>query len=97
MAVLPDVPPLNEVGMPGFDMASWHTIAMRSGGPRDIVEKLATAIREGLEEPDAVALLARDGAIPVKSPPPDELRRFVDSETVRWGKVIEAAGLAGSE
>ena len=97
VAVLPDLRPLNEVGMPGFDMASWHTIAMRSGGPRDIVEKLATAIRESLEEPDSVAFLARDGAIPVKSPPPDELRRFVDSETVRWGKVIEAAGLAGSE
>jgi len=31
------------------------------------------------------------------SPPVDELRRFVDSETVRWGKVIEQAGLAGSE
>ncbi len=97
VAVMPDMPPLNEVGMPGFDMSSWHTIAMRSGAPLDIVDKLAAAIREGLEDPAAVKLLARDGAIPVRSPPPDELRRFVDSETVRWGKVIEAAGLAGSE
>ena len=48
---MPDMPPLNEVGMPGFDMSSWHTIAMRSGVPRDIVDKLAAAIREGLEEP----------------------------------------------
>ena len=97
VAVLSDVPTLAEAGIPGFDMTSWHTIATRSGVPRDIVEKIAAAIRDGLEDPAVVTMLARDGAIPVKSPPPDELRRFVDSETSRWGKVIEAAGLAGSE
>jgi tripartite-type tricarboxylate transporter receptor subunit TctC len=95
--VLQEVPPLAEVGIPGFDMTSWHTIAMRSGAPPEIVDKLATAIREGLADPAVRKVLARDGAIPVDSPPPDELRRWVDSETVRWAKIIEAAGLAGSE
>jgi hypothetical protein len=50
-----------------------------------------------MADPAVAAVLARDGAIPVVSPPLDELRRFVDAETVRWGKVIEQAGLAGSE
>jgi tripartite-type tricarboxylate transporter receptor subunit TctC len=95
--VLSDVPPLAEAGIPGFDMTSWHTIAMRSGGPPEIVEKLAAAIREGLSDPEIVKLLGRDGAIPVKSPGVDGVRRFVDGETLRWAKVIEAAGLAGSE
>ncbi len=94
---LNEVPPLKDVGMPGFDASSWHTIAIHSGVPRDIIEKLAAAIREGMAEPAVAEMLARDGAIPVVSPPIDELRRFVDSETVRWGKVIEQAGLAGSE
>jgi tripartite-type tricarboxylate transporter receptor subunit TctC len=94
---LSEVPPLNEVGMAGFDASSWHTIAIHSGVPRAIIEKLATAIREGMADPAVADVLARDGAIPVVSPPIDELRRFVDSETVRWGKVIEQAGLAGSE
>jgi tripartite-type tricarboxylate transporter receptor subunit TctC len=94
---LRDVPPLAEVGIPGFDASSWHTIATRSGVPRDIIEKLAAAIREGMADPAVADMLARDGAIPAVSPPLDELRRFVDSETVRWGKVIEQAGLAGSE
>jgi len=94
---LSEVPPLKDVGMAGFDASSWHTIAIHSGVPRDIIEKLAAAIREGMAEPAVVEVLARDGAIAVVSPPVDELRRFVDSETVRWGKVIEAAGLAGSE
>ena len=94
---LSEVPPLNEAGIPGFDATSWHTIAIRSGVSRDIIEKLAAAIREGMADPAVAEMLARDGAIPVVSPPPDELRRFVDSETLRWGKVIEKAGLAGSE
>jgi tripartite-type tricarboxylate transporter receptor subunit TctC len=97
VTVLADVPPLSEAGMPGFEATSWHTIAIHSGVPRDIIEKLAAAIREGMAEPEVQTLLARDGAIPVISPPVDELRRFVDSETARWGKVIEKAGLAGSE
>jgi tripartite-type tricarboxylate transporter receptor subunit TctC len=94
---LNEVPPLKDVGMPGFDASSWHTIAIHSGVPRDIIEKLAAAIREGMAEPAVAEMLARDGAIPVVSPGVDELRRFVDSETLRWGKVIERAGLAGSE
>jgi tripartite-type tricarboxylate transporter receptor subunit TctC len=94
---LAEVAPLKDVGMPGFDASSWHTIAIHSGVPRDIIEKLAAAIREGMAEPAVAEMLARDGAIPVVSPPIDELRRFVDSETARWGKVIEKAGLAGSE
>ncbi len=49
---MPDTKPLAEVGMPGFDMSSWHTIATRSGVPRDIVEKLAAAIREGMADPE---------------------------------------------
>jgi tripartite-type tricarboxylate transporter receptor subunit TctC len=94
---LSDVPPLAEAGIPGFDSSAWHTIAAPSGVPRDIAEKLAAAIREGMTDPAVAEMLAREGAMPVVSPPRDELRRFVDSETVRWGKVIEQAGLAGSE
>ncbi len=97
VAALNEVPPLTEVGMSGFDATSWHTIAMHAGVPRDIIEKLAAGIREGMADPAVIEVLAREGAIPVVSPPVDELRRFVDSEIVRWGKVIEQAGLAGSE
>jgi tripartite-type tricarboxylate transporter receptor subunit TctC len=92
-----DVPPLAEVGIPGFDSTSWHTIATNAGVPKDIAEKIAAAIREGMADPAVSDMLTRDGAIPVVSPPPDELRRFVDSEITRWGKVVEQAGLAGSE
>ena len=58
--------------MPGFDASSWHTIAIHSGVPRDIIESCC-AIREGMAEPAVAEDARRDGAIPVVSPPVDEL------------------------
>jgi tripartite-type tricarboxylate transporter receptor subunit TctC len=37
------------------------------------------------------------GMIPVSSPPPEELQRFINAEIVRWGKIVHQAGIAGSE
>jgi hypothetical protein len=42
-------------------------------------------------------ILLDSGNIPLRSPPPAELPAFVRSEIVRWGRVVEAAGIAGSE
>ena len=50
-----------------------------------------------MSDPAVVDGLVRDGAIPVVSPPPDELKQFVQTEIARWGKVVEKAGIAGSE
>ena len=94
---LPDVPPLAEVGMPGFNTASWHTITTTGGVPAPVVDKLAREIRLIMSEPEVQKLLSDDGALPQLSPPPAELRRFVDSEIVRWGEVVTKAGIAHSQ
>ena len=94
---LSQVPPLAEAGMPNYDAASWHTITTTGGVPKPIVDKLAGEIRAIMNEADVKKLLSDDGTIPQVSPPPEELKRFVDSEIVRWGEVVKKAGLAGSE
>jgi len=94
---LPKVPPLAEVGIPNYNTSSWQTIATTAGVPKPIVDKLSTEIRAVLAEPDVQELLSNDGAIPQVSPPPDELRKFVDSEIVRWGEVVTKAGIAHSQ
>jgi tripartite-type tricarboxylate transporter receptor subunit TctC len=94
---VPDIPPLAEVGIPNYDTASWHTVTTTAGVPPPIVDKLAGEIHAVMAEPDVQQLLSNDGAIPQISPPPDELRRFVDSEIVRWGEVVTKAGIAGTE
>jgi len=94
---LPDVPPLSTVGMPGFNTSSWHTISTTAGVPAPIVDKLSKEIRAVMAEHDVQELLGNDGAIPQISPPPAELRKFVDGEIVRWGEIITKAGIAHSQ
>ncbi|HKA79372.1 MAG TPA: tripartite tricarboxylate transporter substrate binding protein [Xanthobacteraceae bacterium] len=94
---VPNIPPLAEVGVPGYDTASWHTVTTTGNVPKPIVDKLATNIREIMSDASVTDALVKDGALPQLSPSPDEMKRFVESEIVRWGKVIEQAGLAGSE
>jgi tripartite-type tricarboxylate transporter receptor subunit TctC len=92
-----DIPPLAEVGVPGYDTASWHTVTTTGGVPKPIVDKLSGHIREIMSDASVTEALVKDGAIPQVSPSPDEMRRFVESEVVRWGEVVEQAGLKGSE
>jgi tripartite-type tricarboxylate transporter receptor subunit TctC len=94
---LPDAPPLAEVGMPGFSTASWHSISTAAGVPKDIVDKLANEIRAVMSEDDVKKLLSDEGAIPQVSPPPEEFKKFVDGEIVRWGGLVEKAGILHSQ
>lgn len=94
---LPDLPPLSEVGIPGYNTASWHSISTGAGVPKDIVDKLAGEIREVMKEPEVQHLLAEEGAVPQVSPPPEEFKKFVDSEITRWGELVEKAGILHSQ
>jgi tripartite-type tricarboxylate transporter receptor subunit TctC len=97
VSVLPDVAPLAEEGIPGYDASSWHTVTTTAGVPQAIIDKLHGAIRESMSDPGLVQTLTRDGTLPQVSPSPAALKEFVDTEIVRWGKVIEQAGMAGLE
>jgi tripartite-type tricarboxylate transporter receptor subunit TctC len=97
VAAVPEIPPLAEAGIPGYDAASWHTVTTTANVPRPIIDKLHGAIRDIMSDPTVVETLVKDGTLPQISPPPDELKRFVETEIVRWGKVVQQAGLAGSE
>ncbi len=93
----PDIPPLAEVGMPGYDTASWHMVATQGQTPPEIIARLNAEIRAIVAEPDVETRLLREGAIPQVTPGPDELKEFVKTEIVRWGKIVQDAGIAGSE
>ena len=93
----PEIPPLAEVGVPGYNTSSWHTVTTTGNVPDAIVDKLAGNIREIMSDRSVVELLERDGALPQVSPSPAEMKVFVENEIVRWGKIIQQAGLAGTE
>jgi tripartite-type tricarboxylate transporter receptor subunit TctC len=96
-AVLPDVPTLAEAGLPGFEAVSWHLVVAPAGTPRAVVDRLHAELKEVMKAPDIQKQMAEMGLIPVDTPSPDELARFIDSEIVRWGKIVQQVGIAGTE
>jgi tripartite-type tricarboxylate transporter receptor subunit TctC len=96
-ASAPDIPPLAEIGVTGFDWAAWQSVAVPGGTPKEIVAKLNTAVHAAVAEPDVTKQLITHSFIPIGKGSPEELDRFVKSETTRWAKVLQQAGVAGSE
>jgi tripartite-type tricarboxylate transporter receptor subunit TctC len=95
--VLPDVPTIAESGLPGFDASSWHMIIAPTCTPEPIVSKLRDEFRTIIALPEVKQQLLNVGLVGVDSPGPDQLRKFVESETARWSKIVEQAGLAGTQ
>jgi tripartite-type tricarboxylate transporter receptor subunit TctC len=93
----PDIPALSEAGVPGYVASSWQMVVAPAGIPTPVLDKLNAELRAILGEPEIHKFIADRGLIPLVSPPPDELQRFVRSEIVRWGKVVEQAGAAGTQ
>jgi tripartite-type tricarboxylate transporter receptor subunit TctC len=93
----PDAPPLTEIGVKDFDAATWFMLVAPAATPRDVVDKIHTAMFEILGDRELRAELVKLGLVPVTSPKPEALKEFVAREIVRYGKIVEQAGLAGSE
>jgi tripartite-type tricarboxylate transporter receptor subunit TctC len=92
----PEIRPLSELGVPGFDASGWFMIAVPTGTPKPIVDRLHAEFKTILGLPDVQQQINRTGVVPVVSPSLGELARFVETERSRWGKVVKQAGLAGS-
>jgi tripartite-type tricarboxylate transporter receptor subunit TctC len=97
MPSAPDIPPIAETGVPGFDVSSWIMIVAPAKTPREIVARLHVELKTIAELSEIQRQVINLGMIPVSSPSPQELERFIDSEIIRWGKVVQQAGIAGSE
>jgi tripartite-type tricarboxylate transporter receptor subunit TctC len=93
----PDIAPLAEVGVPGYEAVSWQAIAAPAQTPKPILDKLNTELTAVLALPEVKEQILKYGFLPQQNRPVDELKSFVKSEIVRWGKVVSDAGIAGSQ
>jgi tripartite-type tricarboxylate transporter receptor subunit TctC len=95
-ASAPELVPLAEAGVPGFDWAAWQAVAVPAATPKDIVDKLNAAINAAIAEADVAKQLSSLQFIPVGNGSPEELDRFAKNETERWTKIMKQAGIAGT-
>ncbi len=88
----PDIPTMAESGLPGYDFSSWFGILAPAGTPPDIINKLNTQIVAALKFPEISRQLTEQGADLIASTP-DQFASYLKAETVKWSKVISAAGI----
>jgi tripartite-type tricarboxylate transporter receptor subunit TctC len=89
--LLPKVPAMPEVGLPEVQGGSWHAVVAPAGTPREIVARLNQTLVTTLAAPDLRNQLLNQGAQPVGSSA-EELRKFMQTETEKWGRVIQSSG-----
>jgi len=90
--ILPHVPTLIEVGVPGFISDTWNAISAPPKTAAPIILKLNRAINEVIAEPEAQARFRALNVTPVGGSPQD-MAKFKREETERWSKVIRDAGI----
>ncbi len=93
----PDIAPLAEAGLPGFEAGGWLMFVAPAGTPKDIVEKLHAELKAIAALPEIKQKIAGMGMVPIDPPSVADQQRYIQTEIDRWGKVIRAAGIAGSE
>jgi tripartite-type tricarboxylate transporter receptor subunit TctC len=91
-AAMPELKPIAELGVPGFEAAAWQMVAAPAATPRPVVDKLHDALQAIMALPETRDAIARIGLIPADAATVEELQAFVRSEIVRWGDVVKRSG-----
>jgi tripartite-type tricarboxylate transporter receptor subunit TctC len=97
IAAYPDIPTVAEAGVPGFDVAGWFMIVAPAKTPGAIVDKLHDELLNVMASPDVKERIVKLSLVPLPTPSVADMQAFVKTEIVRWGKIVQQAGIAGTE
>jgi len=87
--ILPDVPTIEEAGVPGFQATLWVGLMAPAGTPQPIIDKLNREISKIVSRPDIKAAWQAQGAEPVTMTQP-QFKTFMDAQIAKWADVIKA-------
>ncbi len=87
---LPDIPPIAEAGVPGYEATQWYGLVAPAGTPPEIIARLHAEATKALETQEMKDKLAGDGAEPVGTTPA-EFAAHIKGELEKWAGVARAA------
>ena len=90
----PEVPTVDEAGLPGFHISLWHGLWVPKGTPKPIIGKLHETVLDALADPATRAKLAQAGQeiFPREQQTPEALRSLQKAEIEKWWPIIKASG-----
>jgi tripartite-type tricarboxylate transporter receptor subunit TctC len=97
LSTFPELPTLDEAGVKGFEVAAWHAMWAPKGLPKDVSDKLVSALQVGLKDPKVIERFASLSTepVPLEQATPAALKTQLEAEVAKWGRVIKAAGVKG--
>jgi tripartite-type tricarboxylate transporter receptor subunit TctC len=95
LASLPDIPTVDEAGLPGLYVSAWYGLWAPKGTPRAAIDKLNGAVAAALADPELRAqLTAQEALLPrVDQQSPEALGALQKAEIEKWWPLIKAAGI----
>ncbi|OZI39881.1 ABC transporter substrate-binding protein [Bordetella genomosp. 5] len=87
----PDLPTMQEAGIAGFEITAWGALVAAPGTPPEIVARLNKEVNAALQDEKVREQILSTGSTPVGGSP-DDLRRQIESERVRWGDIVKKSG-----
>jgi len=91
IAALPDVPTIDEAGVPGFEASGANGLVGPAGMPPEVVAKLNAAVVRIVREPAMSKFLSEQGADPWTTTP-SEYGAYLKSEVAKWAKAVKDSG-----
>ena len=89
-AGLPDLPTVQESGLPGYNVASWNALVAPAGTPKEVIARLGAAANGAVKAPAVQERLQALG-VRAQGSTPEQAGQLLTSEIRRWGDVIRAA------
>lgn len=90
--VLPDVPTLNEAGVPGYEATIWLGLMAPRGTPRAVVDQLNGAVSKIVGQPEIRQLWGKQGAVPMVMTP-EAFDKYARDDIAKWASVIKSANI----
>ena len=89
----PDLPAINESGLPGFVITGWGSMMAPAGTPKPVIEKLNAEIQKILNDPAAKVRVDQLGMEPSGVETPDQFRQFIANDIARFNRLIDVSGV----
>jgi tripartite-type tricarboxylate transporter receptor subunit TctC len=90
--VLPEVPTLNEAGVPGYEATIWLGLMAPKGTPAAVVQQLNEAVSRIVSQTEVRQLWVKQGATPLLMNPQD-FEKYMRDDIAKWARVIQSAGI----